>query len=233
LSNDLARKYRIDVSTDAATWIQIGGVSDFNPQVANNDQDASAYDTNGWTAFETTMKSWTTTVKALVRRTAGVLDAGLALCKDRQLSFGDSERLYVRWYLRDTGAEAVQGRAIVSYNRSKTGVADLDEVQVEFKGDGALAAISDVTVTQPVPQISSALPSGAAQGALVTITGAYFTTVTGAAGVKFGATNATNYQIVSDSVIVATMPAGSAGAANIVVTNTTGASAAFSYTRGA
>jgi len=232
LSNDLARKYRVDVSTDAVTWIQIGGVSDFNPQIANNDQDASAYDTDGWTAFATTMKSWTTTVKALVRRTAGVLDAGLTLCKDRQFSFGDAQLLYVRWYLRDTGKEAVQGRAIVSYNRSKTGAADLDEVQIEFKGDGALASVADVVVTQPVPQITSALPSGAATGALVTITGSYFTTVTGAAGVKFGATNATNYSIVSDSTIVATMPTGTAGAANIVVTNTTGASAAFSYTRG-
>lgn len=233
MSNDLARKYRVDVSTDGTTWIQIGGVSDFNPQVANTDADASAYDSDGWTAFETTMKSWSASVKALVRRTAGVLDAGLSLCKDRQFSFGDAERLHVRWYIRDTGKEAVKGYAIVSYNRSKTAVADLDEVTIEFKGDGALAAIADVAVTQPVPQITAATPSGAAQGALVTITGSHFTTVTGATGVKFGATNATNYSIVSDSVIVATMPAGSAGAANITVTNTTGVSAAFSYTRGA
>lgn len=233
MSNDLARKYRVDVSVDGSTWVQLGGMNDFNPQVANNDQDASAYDTDGWTAFETTMKSWTASVKALVRRTAGVLDAGLSLCAARQLSFGDAERLYVRWYLRDTGKEAQQGRAIVSYNRSKTAVADLDEVTVEFKGDGALVAVADVAVTTPVPTILSASPSGVAAGGLVTITGAYFTGVTGATGVKFGATNATNYSIVSDSVIVATMPAGTAGAANITVTNGTGVSAAFSYTRGA
>jgi hypothetical protein len=233
LSNDLARKYRVDVSTDGITWVQINGVNDFNPNVANNDQDASAYDTDGWAASETTMKSWTAAVKALVRRTAGVLDAGLALCKATQLVFGDSQRLYVRWYLRDTGKEAQQGRAIVSYNRSKTGVADLDEVTVEFKGDGALASVADVSVTAPVPQLVSATPSGAAQGALVTITGAYFTSVTGATGVKFGATNATNYSIVSDAVIVATVPAGTAGAANITVTNATGVSAALAYSRGA
>ena len=233
MSNDLARKYRVDVSTDGITWVQINGVNDFSPNVANNDQDASAYDTDGWAASETTMKSWTASVKALVRRTAGVLDAGLALCKATQLVFGDSQRLYVRWYLRDTGKEAVQGRAIVSYNRSKTGVADLDEVTVEFKGDGALASVADVSVTTPVPQLVSATPSAAAQGTLVTITGAYFTSVTGATGVKFGATNATNYSIVSDAVIVATVPAGSAGAANITVTNATGASAALAYTRGA
>lgn len=208
-------------------------MNDFNPQVSNTDQDASAYDTDGWTAFETTMKSWSASVKALVRRTAGVLDAGLDLCRTRQLSFGDAQRLYVRWYIRDTGKEAVQGRAIVSYNRSKSNFADLDEVAVEFKGDGALAPIADVAVTQPAPQLTSATPSGAAQGSLVTIQGAYFTTVTGATGVKFGATNATNYSIISDSVIVATVPAGSAGAANITVTNTTGTSAALPYTRGA
>lgn len=87
--------------------------------------------------------------------------------------------------------------------------------------------------TGAVPTILSATPSGAAVTTLVTITGVRFTGVSGAAGVKFGATNATAYQVLSDTVIVASMPAGTAGAANITVTNGTGASTAFTYTRGA
>jgi len=84
-----------------------------------------------------------------------------------------------------------------------------------------------------VPTITAATPSAAAAGATVTITGTGFTSVTGAASVKFGATNATSYSVVSDTSITAVMPAGSAGSAAIVVTNAVGASAAFAYTRGA
>lgn len=84
-----------------------------------------------------------------------------------------------------------------------------------------------------VPTISAATPSAAAAGATVTITGTGFTSVTGASSVKFGATNATSYTVVSDTSITAVMPAGSAGSAAIVVTNAVGASTAFAYTRGA
>ena len=83
-----------------------------------------------------------------------------------------------------------------------------------------------------VPTITSALPSAAAQGAQVKIVGSAFTGVTGSTSVKFGSTNATSYMVDDDATIYAVMPAGTAGAANIVVTNATGASAAFSYTRG-
>lgn len=85
-----------------------------------------------------------------------------------------------------------------------------------------------------VPLVAAASPSGAGTGALVTITGAKFSGVTGAAGVKFGATNATSYVVLSDATIVAVMPSGAAGAANITVTHpTSGTSAAFTYTRAA
>jgi len=83
-----------------------------------------------------------------------------------------------------------------------------------------------------VPTITAATPSAAVQGAQVKIVGTDFTGVTGASSVKFGATNATSYMVDDDATIYAVMPAGTAGAANIVVTNAVGASSAFSYTRG-
>lgn len=81
-----------------------------------------------------------------------------------------------------------------------------------------------------VPLISAATPSAAAEDAIVTITGARFT---GTTDVDFGATAATAFTVLSDSLLVATMPAGAAGAANITVANAAGASDAFTYTRGA
>lgn len=91
---------------------------------------------------------------------------------------------------------------------------------------GTLAAGSG----SAVPLIAAATPSGALATKIVTITGARFTGVT---AVTFGGTAATAFQVISDSILVATMPAGSAGSAAIVVTNAAGASASFAYTRGA
>jgi hypothetical protein len=107
------------------------------------------------------------------------------------------------------------------------------------------AAIANSTVTgkkfrwyhaglkAAIPTIASALPSAASVGQTVTILGTGFLGTTGATGVKFGAVNATSYDVDSDNRILAVVPAGSAGAANIVVTSPVGASSAFSYTRGA
>ena len=61
-------------------------------------------------------------------------------------------------------------------------------------------------------------------GDTVVITGRNFSTVTGAAGVKFGATNAASYVVDSDQQITAVSPAASAGSVNITVTNGVGTS---------
>jgi hypothetical protein len=82
-----------------------------------------------------------------------------------------------------------------------------------------------------VPVIVSALPSGAGAGAIVTIRGVGFTGTVPTTGVKFGGVNATSSSVTDDGTIVAVVPAGSAGSAPIIVTNATGASAAFPYTR--
>ena len=79
---------------------------------------------------------------------------------------------------------------------------------------------------EPVPTITNLNPTHGPQagGTSVTITGTGFTGVTGATGVKFGANNATNYTVNSDTQITATAPAGT-GTVNVVVTNPTGPSA--------
>lgn len=82
-----------------------------------------------------------------------------------------------------------------------------------------------------VPAITSVLPGSAGEGDLVTITGVRFTGVTGATGVKFGGTNAAEYVVLNDTTIVASLPAGSAGSAAVVVTNGAGASNSAAYTR--
>jgi hypothetical protein len=87
-----------------------------------------------------------------------------------------------------------------------------------------------VTGTSAVPLITSITPSGAGEDDIVTIVGSRFTGVT---AVTFGGVAATAFQVLSDHLMVATLPAGSAGSAAVIVTNAAGASASTAYTRGA
>lgn len=233
MSTALARRFKVDVSADGTTWIPLKGINDLNPPVSPTLVAADDYDSNGWNSFEKTMQSWILTIKALRKTTAGVFDAGQELVRAAQLPFGDSARVYVRWYDRNGAPEAFSGLAIVGWVPSKTGVADLDEVTITLTGDGALASITNPYAAAAVPVLTSALPTAVAVGGQVQIKGSGFTGTVATTGVKFGATNATSWVVVSDQLIVAVMPTGSAGAANVVVTNAAGASTALSYTRGA
>lgn len=84
-----------------------------------------------------------------------------------------------------------------------------------------------VPAAAAVPVITTATPSGAGESDLVTISGVRFT---GATDVDFGAVSA-DFTVVSDTSVVALVPAGDAGAVNLVVTNATGASDPLSYVR--
>ena len=229
----LARRFRVDVS-DLATpnaWVPFKGINDFSPPVTPNLQAADDYDAGGWSAFEKTMQAWVATIKALRKTTAGVFDPGQELVRSKQLGFADAARINVRWYDRNGAPEAFQGVAIVGWVPSKTGVVDLDEITCTLTGDGTLAPIVNPGTAATAAIIMAATPSGAAAGSMVQISGSGFAGTTGATGVKFGGVNASSYIVVSDSLIVAIMPAGSAGSAPIVVTNPVGASTAFPYTR--
>lgn len=79
------------------------------------------------------------------------------------------------------------------------------------------------------PVVTGATPPDVETGDEVTITGYNFT---GATNVKFGTSNAADFDVVSDTEITAEMPSGSAGSAAIKVITPAGESNAFAYTRG-
>jgi hypothetical protein len=232
MSTAFARRFKVDVSADGTTWIPFLGMQDFAPKENPVQTSVMDYDTNGFDSFEKPATGWDVVIKARRVVNTGVFDPGQELVRARQFQFGDSNRVYIRWYDRNGAPEAWSGRSMVSWEQSKTGAADVEEITASFKGDGILAPISNPWNAVLVPVITSATPSGVAAAGLVRIQGAYFTGTVATTGVKFGATNATSWDLISDSLIEAVMPAGSAGAANVVVTNAAGASTAFSYTRG-
>lgn len=79
------------------------------------------------------------------------------------------------------------------------------------------------------PTVTAASPAEATAGAKVTLTGSGFR---GATSVKFGATEATVINVVSDTTLEAAMPAGTSGSAAIVVVKGSVESDPFPYTRG-
>ncbi len=228
----LARRFRVQVSADNATWINVGGVTDLNPQISNTTQSADDYDTNGWAAIEKTAQSFVVTIRAL-RKTApgGIFDAGQEIVRAAQLQFGDAARVYVRWFDRNGGSEAFQGRAVVQYAPAQTGVDDLDAVTITLTGDGMLATIANpYSASTSAPFVTAVTPTGQGSGKAVQIAGSGFT---GATAVSFGGTNAMSYSVINDQSIVAVLPTGAAGTANVVVTTPVAASAQFAYTRAA
>lgn len=234
MTKELARRYLLDVSTDATNWVRLKGINDLNPAINPTLVSADDYDTDGWSKFEKTMQGWVVTAKVSRDSTASVLDAGQELVRSRQLGFGDTGRIYVRWYDRTGRPEAYQGLAVVGWAPSKTGVADLEEVTITLTGDGVLTPIANPWTPGTAPVITgvtAVLTNPAAAGQLVRIFGSGFTGVVATTGVKFAGTNATTFAFISDGLIIAELPAGSAGTTAVVVTNATGASSGFNYTR--
>lgn len=233
MSTALARRFKFQVSADNSTWLNVAGITDLSPNENATIVPADDYDTNGFEAKEKTMTGWKVAVKANRKTNAGVFDPGQELIRTTRFQFGDQARLYVRWYDRTGVPEAYSGRALIDWQQSKTGIADLEEVTITATGDGVLSAITTPYTATVVPVLSSATPSGVAAAGQVQISGNGFTGTVVTTGVKFGGVNATSWIVVSDSLIVAVMPAGSAGSAPIIVTNAAGASTALAYTRGA
>jgi hypothetical protein len=235
MSVALARRFKVDVSVDGSTWVKLGAIEDFAPTEAPTNQAADTYDTNGFNAFEKTMTTWKLVAKFLRPTTANVpSDPGQAILEATRFQFGTSARAYVRWYDRNgASVGAYSGLALIDWNQSKTAVADVEEVTVTFNGDGALTAITNPYASPAVPQILSVTPGSQNTGKQISINGNGFVGTIATTGVTVGGVNATSWTVVSDNLIVAIMPSASAGSAPIIVTNASGASASFAYTRGA
>ena len=89
---------------------------------------------------------------------------------------------------------------------------------------GTVTSTAKFTYTPPAPTVTSLSPNGGpiAGNATVIITGTNFT---GATAVKFGASNATSFNVNSATQITAVTPAGSPGAVDVTVTTPAGTSA--------
>ncbi len=231
MSNELARRRAVDISTDNTTWVRLLGTTDVNDQDTPTYVDVTDYDNSGFAGTEITLHTWAMTVKFNRKSNAGVFDPVQETIRAARFQFGTQARVYVRWYDRNGKPDGKSGLAIVEWNQSKSGVADVEEITVNFKGDGVLSSIANPG-NSTLPVVLSATPSGVATGGLVTIGGQYLTGPVVTTGVKFGGVNATSGPCVTDTTVVAVRPAGLAGSTAVLVTTAAGASNSFAYTRG-
>lgn len=237
MSSKLARRFMVDVSTDGSTWIPYKGIQDFAKKENATIVDTTDFDAGGFATREKTVTAAVLTIKNRHIDTSLVEDPGQQLARTAgEFQFGDATRLYVRWYDRFNPAEnGWSMRSVVDWSASKTAAADVEEITVTFSNDGAVTSITNPVSTAVVPIILSVTSTPAAQsvGGIIRIIGSHFTTPVATTGVKIGGVNATSWDFISDSLIDAVVPTGSAGSAPIIVTTAAGASSAFPYTRGA
>lgn len=230
------RKWWFDVEDPAAPGVPVGvfgiGEFKFKPSEASQ-QDDSDFDGEGFKSSTVTALTWGGEGK-LHRKTRSsdstAYDPGQEILRKAARGMGAANRLKVRVYEMEPEGprvEAYSGYCLVTWSPDGGNMEALDTVSFALVGQGKCSEIAHPEGVTALPAIQSVLPSGAAATDTVVIEGAHFTGITGPTGVKFGAVNATSYTVLSDSTILAVVPAGAAGSAPV----TAGTGTAFPYTR--
>lgn len=232
----LARRYRVDIDTatfPASQYQQLMGMSEVKLIEELRTEGDEAYEDNGAGREQVTGYNWRLEIKLFHSKNAAgtALDTVHRFLRTKFEAAKNGAQLGefgVRWYDKDgiDDGNAKEGRAYVkAFPPDGGNPGSLDVISLVIQGQGPLAAVTNPNATT-VPAVTSLNPTGGstAGGNLVNVYGAKFTGTTGATGVKFGATNATNYTVVSDSHIVATAPAATAGAKDVTVTTPGGTS---------
>lgn len=221
------KKWRLDVDLDivafSGNWAQVRGLNNLGPNLNNTIQDATDYDDDEWGSDAVTGRKWQVTGTAFRKTYAGTYDPGQELLR---AAADNLVIVHARWYERGLATgEAYEGFALVQWEPQGGDPTGLSQVNVTLLGQGARTPIEHPEAGEAgVPVVNSVQPNeaAAAGGSNHIITGRYFTGLTLASAVKFGGTNASEYTVVSDGVIVAKAPAHAAGDVRVTITNGAG-----------
>lgn len=127
----------------------------------------------------------------------------------------------------DETMPVLEGKFSVAYSEANTGYADKGVVTFTLASDGVVPQVPSPLASGGAPIIESATPAGQTVGDQIVIRGYKFT---GTTDVTMDTATVTEFVVVDDYTMVLVIPATVAGAADVIVTNSVGASAAFSYT---
>lgn len=212
-------------------FINVPDITGLNPSAPPKQKDDTTYANKGQTSQSKTGEDWTMQVQVKgVKDNSGEFQPELLILIEAADSKGADNVIGYRYYHATSPSLAYQGTAGVEWTRANTDNDSIEFFSFTLTGKGDRSKIVNPAVTTPKPSVATAQPPAAGDDDIVVITGSGFT---GATGVKFGTTNATDFQVIDANHIAATMPVGDPGSAAITVTTPAGASDAFPYTRGA
>lgn len=219
-------------------WHQTADISNVNPAFTPKTRARQTYAAKG---VDLAIKYGDTLALSFdveaIRDENGQYQPELQAFIDASKAKGQANLLPIRVYDALGADYAIEAKFAISVSRTNSGWDDAGWFTVTATQYGAVEWIDNPVLVGNVPQIAAIDPTGAAAASHVFIQGANFfkdgvVDVVGAASVKFGGTNATSYTVVSDTIIDAVVPAGSAGDIVVHVTNSNGTTDR-PYTRGA
>lgn len=159
----LARKFKLEVmpgadDPTADNWTPVFGIQEFTPGKEDNLEDDSDYDSDGWSSQTRTSQSWS--VEATVARkqaasadgvAPAAYDPGQEIIRAASDQFGIDGTVLVRWYNRNGGDEAYQGRAMAGFADDGGSTTALSTATITLTGNGPRERI-----TNPVDETTGA-----------------------------------------------------------------------------
>lgn len=150
----LARKFKVEVLAGAEdpegaspVWLPVRGIQELTPSKEDNLEDDSDYDSDGWTSQVRTGQSWGLEM-TVGRKMAGAAEAltydpGQELIRAASDQFGVDGTVWVRWFNREGGDEAYQGRAQAGFTDNGGGVTALSTAGISLTGTGKRERITN------------------------------------------------------------------------------------------
>lgn len=213
-----------DLAAYSGNWLQVKGASQVAPTVDPTTQDSTDFDAVGNASTAITIKNNSVAGTVIRKKYPVSFDPGQEFART---CFENLSLVHARWYQRTVNGEAYEALGQIAWQPVAGGPADLVSSAFTYYVQGARTAITNPWNVATVPIVSGVSPVSvtSAGGVVVQIFGSGFSTVTSTAtNVKFGGTNATNFIVINDGLIVATTPAHAVGAVIVLVTNPTGPS---------
>ena len=170
----------------------------------------------------------TTDVEAVRDETGAIAQPWLIALLNIAKSKGAANKVDVQLFDgKDENLPAIEGNFSVSVAPLKTGFAESGGYKFTFTSNGVVDYITSPIAGTGEPITESVSPaSGAAVGEIIVLRGYKFT---GTTGITIDGAAVVEFTVYDDNTLAVLVPATVAGPAPIIVTNATGASAAFAY----
>lgn len=224
-------RWEINMGTLAVPdWQRVVGLQEFAAPITPTDQEDNDYDNDGWLGDTRTARKWAINAKISYRKDTAT---SVANAVHEQLRIAASKIdpeegvVHMRWFDKFGGVQAHEGYGLVTWTPDGGGTVDLERITLVVGPSATSPALVDIANPvnlTPLPIVAAVSPNTGpiAGGTLVTLSGANFT---GATIVAFGATNATQFTVISPTKISVISPAAAASVRDVRVTTPNGQSA--------